>query len=64
MLVILGAKYGTAMAILGVVCSSWVAISRGSSHRSFLNPMGYTGYMSVRIANEISCRPCLAAVDV
>ena len=57
MLVVLGSKMGAAMALLGVCCSSWVAISRGSSHRSFLNPMGFTGYESVRIANEISCRP-------
>ena len=31
-------------------------MSRGSSHRSFLNPMGYEGYRGVRVANLMSAR--------
>ena len=49
-------RYGSMLAMLGVCCSSWVAISRGSSHRSFLNPMGYTGYEAVRLANLMAAR--------
>ncbi|CAE7445453.1 unnamed protein product [Symbiodinium sp. CCMP2592] len=31
----------------------------GATYRSFLNPMGYTGHRSVRVANLISCRTIL-----
>ena len=37
-------KFGEVTAMIGLCCSSWISMSRGSSHRSFLNPMGYTVY--------------------
>ena len=56
MLAILEAKLGGLLAMLGHCCSSWVSISKGSTYRSFLNPMGHTGYAKVRDANVMSCR--------
>ena len=54
--VALEGKFGQLLCMLGVCCSSWVAISRGSSHRSFINPQGYTGYRAVNVANRMAAR--------
>ena len=56
LLVILEGKYGHVLSMMGVCCSSWVAISRGSSHRSFINPQGYSGYRAVNVANKMAAR--------
>lgn len=42
--------------MLATMCSSWVAISRGSSHRSCLVPSGNTSYTFVRRANKATSR--------
>ena len=49
-------KFGEVTAMIGLCCSSWISMSRGSSHRSFLNPMGYTGYLAVSAANLMTAR--------
>ena len=50
--------------MLGHCCSSWVAISKGSTHRSYLNPMGHTGYEKVRDANLMSSRTAVRVICV
>ena len=56
LLVILEGKFGHVLSMMGVCCSSWVAILRGSSHRSFINPQGYSGYRAVNVANKMAAR--------
>ncbi|CAE7576215.1 unnamed protein product [Symbiodinium sp. CCMP2592] len=49
---------------LGVLCSSWVSISRPSTRRSYANPEGFEGYEKVRTANLMAARSaflCLLA---
>ena len=36
---------------MGTKCSSWSICSRGSTLRSYLNPLGHTELLSVRQAN-------------
>ncbi|CAJ1361995.1 unnamed protein product [Effrenium voratum] len=49
---------------LGVLCSSWVAASRGSTFRTFANAEGYLPYCSVDNGNRMAARSafiCLLA---
>jgi hypothetical protein len=46
--------------MLAPVCSTWVFVSRGSTHRSHAYPMGNTGFSSVRDGNKMVSRVALA----
>lgn len=42
--------------LLAPVCGSWSAVSRGSTHRSFINPMGHQEYNAVSFGNRMVSR--------
>ncbi|CAK9096788.1 Uncharacterized protein SCF082_LOCUS45422 [Durusdinium trenchii] len=44
----------------GVVCSTWVAVSRGSTHRHYFLPLGDPNSPSCNKANLLVARTCLA----
>ena len=44
---------------MGVLCSSWVSIAKGSTKRSFANPEGWESYPSVANGNYMAARPAL-----
>lgn len=52
-------KTGKVLSTLGMVCSTWVFMSRGSTYRSFLNPEGNTSNEKVQLANRMLCRSVL-----
>ena len=43
----------------GVVCSSWVSICKGTTGRTFLNPLGYPWVKCVQEGNVMVGRPVL-----
>lgn len=47
------------LAFIGIVCSSWIAINRGTSGRSQADPLGRVQYPSVARANLMLSRVCL-----
>jgi hypothetical protein len=54
--VVLSASQGSMVLLAGTLCSSWVAANRGTSKRSFLNPMGDLTAPSVRAGNAMVSR--------
>jgi len=54
--VILQCVPGQFVVLLGVVCSTWVAINAGTSRRNFLCPMGNESVPSVARANIMVAR--------
>ena len=56
MLVLSANSAAALLATLGVLCSSWVAINRGTSKRTWLNPEGDCTYMSVIRSNMLTAR--------
>lgn len=53
---ILCAKENAFWVLLGVVCSSWVSINRGTSKRSILCPSGDERHQYVKDANNMVSR--------
>ena len=47
------------LALYAICCSSWVTMSRSSTRRSILMPMGNTSFEKVRTANLLGSRPRL-----
>ena len=53
---VLAGKPDRTLAVLGVECSTYVSINRGTSKRDELNPCGDTSVRSVRLANQATSR--------
>ena len=53
---ILEGHFGLLVALMGVVCSSWSIVNRGTSCRDVLTPLGQVAYLSVRCANKMVSR--------
>lgn len=53
---IMQSKPGQLVATFGIVCSSWVVISRGTSGRSWIAPLGDTSQRFVREGNQMTSR--------
>ena len=49
-------KYGEVLLMLGTVCSTWVAVNRATSGRSYVTPCGNLQYDSVQAANRMVSR--------
>ncbi|CAK9094311.1 unnamed protein product, partial [Durusdinium trenchii] len=43
--------------VVAIVCSSWVSISRGTTKRTWLSPLGDPSVESVRMGNVLASRP-------
>jgi len=56
MLVLSATSAAALLATLGVLCSSWVSINRGTSKRTWLNPEGDCTYTSVLRSNMLTAR--------
>jgi hypothetical protein len=56
MLTIMQGKSNELFTVFAVVCSSWVAISKGTSGRSWLSPLGDESYQFVREGNIMVAR--------
>lgn len=53
---VLSCVWGEFVLIAGVLCSSWVAINKSVSKRSYLNPMGDLSQRTVRYGNGMVSR--------
>lgn len=53
---ILNCKPGAFIVLLGVVCSSWTAVNRGTSRRHVTHPLGWQDYSYVQDANIMVSR--------
>ena len=42
--------------LMAPVCGSWSAVSRGSTYRSYCNPMGHQPYQAVSFGNRMISR--------
>ncbi|CAE7839921.1 unnamed protein product [Symbiodinium sp. CCMP2592] len=49
---------------LGILCSSWVDVSRGSTRRTWCNPMGHTEFPSVARGNLMASRCALLCLVI
>ncbi len=56
MLILSGNDAGV-IVTMGVLCSSWIAMNRGTSKRTWLNPHGDTTARSVILSNMLTARP-------
>lgn len=54
---VLGAKWGEFLALMGICCSTFVSMSRGSTFRSIFLPQGCPISIAVYRANKALCRP-------
>ena len=50
-------RYGEALCMMGVVCSSWSVVNLHTSQRSILTPYGDVSRTGVRIGNKMVARP-------
>ena len=57
-LLVLRLRFGSSLALFAMCCSSFVTISRSSTGRSILVPMGNTSFEKVRTANLLASRHC------
>ena len=57
-MVLLRCKLDESLCLLAMCCSSFVPVSRGSTHRSELHPMGNPDFPGVQLANLLGSR-CL-----
>ena len=57
LLLCLAGRYGEALAMIGVVCSSWSVVNLHTSQRSILTPYGDMSRTGVRIGNKMVARP-------
>ena len=53
---ILESKFERLLALVGLVCSSFVVVNQGTARRDELNPMGDLGQITVRTANLLAAR--------
>ena len=53
---VLSGTYMHMLVVMAVCCSSWVALSKGSTGRSEITPMGCTVYIKVQEANKMVSR--------
>ena len=53
---ILESKFERLLALVGLVCSSFVVVNQGTARRDELNPMGDLEQITVRIANLLAAR--------
>lgn len=53
---ILNCRFGNLLALVGVLCSTWVAVNAGTSQRDVLTPMGHPEYPSVQSGNIMVSR--------
>ena len=53
----LGGKLGSHFVWFGVVCSSWVSISRATTGRTYVNPGGFPWVRCVQDGNTFAARP-------
>ena len=53
---ILHCRFGDLLALVGVLCSTWVSVNVGTSQRDVLTPMGHPEYPSVQSANTMVSR--------
>jgi len=58
----LNSRFDEALASVGLCCSSYVVTSRGSTHRSFITPMGNEKFLKVRLSNQMTSRTILLLV--
>lgn len=42
--------------MVGLLCSTWVSVNAGTSHRDVLTPMGHPEYQSVAAGNQMTSR--------
>ena len=55
-MLILCGEFGKLVLVAAVCCSSWVPMSRGSTHRSTAFPMGNVHYLKVAMSNCMVAR--------
>ena len=55
-LAVLACDPASHIVVLAVVCSSWVSISRGTTKRAFLDPLGDPSVASVKMGNLLASR--------
>lgn len=53
---ILNCRWDDLLALVGVLCSTWVAVNSGTSQRDFLTPMGHPEFPSVQCGNQMVSR--------
>ena len=65
-LVTLCSAWGCSLHCFATVCSTWVAVSRGSTGRSLACPMGNLSFGQVYLANQMvyRCLGCVLKVNV
>lgn len=56
LLAVLSCVPGEHVVVFAIVCSSFVSISRATTHRSFLCPLGDDRVTSVRVGNLLASR--------
>lgn len=56
LLAVLGCEVQDHIVVIAIVCSSFVSISRGTTRRTFLSPLGDTSVKSVRLGNLLAAR--------
>ena len=55
-ILILECRFGEFISLMGVACSTWVGISKGSTHRDVALPMGHPHSLAVYRANKAVAR--------
>lgn len=55
-ILVLQSKFGGCLSVMGIACSTWVSISRGSTFRSIFLPMGHPHSLAVYRANKSVAR--------
>ena len=53
---ILHCRWGDLLALVGLLCSTWVAVNSGTSQRDVLTPMGHPEFPSVQCGNQMVSR--------
>lgn len=56
LMAVLQTKPEQSVTVIAIVCSSFVAVSKGSTGRTYLSPLGLPGILSVEKANVMACR--------
>ena len=64
LLSILNAKFDDFMIVLGLVCSSFVTISKGTHWRSPSSPLGLDSYEFVRQGNEFTAKTLTSSQEL
>ena len=56
LMAIFSCKSSGAVIVLAVVCGSWVSVSRGTTLRSYLGPLGDSSVGAVQVGNLLAAR--------